>query len=69
MSDPTRHATEFAKSARSYYINAYPLTPDLLSSMAQQAVLLNLKLTQAVDHINSLLTEIDSLKNPTGESK
>ena len=69
MPDTTRHATEFAKSARAYYINSYPLTPDIVNSMAQQAVLLNMKLTQATTHIEALLAEIADLKNPTGESK
>ena len=69
MPNATSHATDFAKNCRAYHINSYPLTPDLIGSMAQQAIILNMKLSQAMTHIDSLIAEIDSLKNPTGESK
>ena len=69
MSDPATSARDFAKNCRSYYLNSYPLTPDIISSMAQQAITLTQKLTQATTHIDALVAEIDRLNATTGESK
>jgi len=67
MTDASQYAREFNKNCRSYYINAYPLTPDLIASMAQQSIILTQKLTQAASHIDALLAEIDRLNNRTNE--
>lgn len=69
MTDASQYAREFTKNCRAYHINSYPLTTDLVGSMAQQSIILNMKLSQAMTHIDSLIAEIDSLKNTTGESK
>lgn len=69
MPDTTRLAKEFSNSVRTYYINTYPLTPDVITSMAQQSILLNQKLSQAINHIEALLSEIERLTANNGESK
>jgi len=70
MSDPTSNARDFAKNCRTYYLNSYPLTPEIISSMAHHAITLAQKLTQANSHIDALVAEIDRLTTTTnGESK
>lgn len=67
MSDPANNARDFAKNCRAYYLNSYPLTPEIISCMAQQAITLTQKLTQATAHIDALIAEIDRLKTTTNE--
>ena len=68
MSDTTSYAKEFSNNCK-YYLNVYPVTPDIVANMAQQSILLNQKLSQAITHINALVAEIEQLNANNGESK
>jgi len=55
LNTTTNAARSFASLCRNHYVNIHPISPEILASLAKEAITLNFKLASAVTHIEDLL--------------
>lgn len=63
--DPSvlRDSISFVNNTRTYHLNSYPCTPDMMASLAKNAIDLNHRLGLALEHIEKLQTQVRLLQS------